>query len=102
MEGFIVFDEQEHVEVPFSGTLFPFPAATQLVQVGNGVPVSFSSGWLKLDLNTSVTAAGSNPPVDPAAAQAFVTVIDSLFGTTQVEHRAQQHDSATNADHAVD
>jgi hypothetical protein len=102
MEGFIVFDEQEHVEVPFSGNQFPFPAATQLVQVGNtGFPVSFSSGWLKLDLNTTVTAAGSNPPVDPAAAQAFVTVIDSLFGTTQVEHRASQEDSGTKADHAV-
>jgi hypothetical protein len=96
-----VFDEQEHVET-FAGPLVPFPAATQVVEVGSAqLPVSFNSGWLLLDLNTTVALAGAVPPADPAAAQAFVSVIDSLFGTAQVEHRAAQHDSGTAADHDV-
>jgi hypothetical protein len=99
-EGLTVFDEQEHVET-FAGPLVPFPAATQVVEVGSAqLPVSFNSGWLLLDLNTSV-APGNNPPIDSAASQAFVSVIDSLFGTAQVEHRAAQHDSGTAADHDV-
>jgi hypothetical protein len=110
-EGIVVFDEQEHPVAPqtfpFSpqpptGSLIPFPAETQLVPVGgSALPVPFAFGWLFLDLNTTVAAAGNNPPVDPAAAQAFVTSFDETNGHFAVGIEAIRLDSACAANHVV-
>jgi hypothetical protein len=94
-EGITAFDEQEHPQT-LTGT--PFPAATQMVQIGNSaLPVSFASGILWLNLNTTV-AGSVGPTGDSAAAQAWVQVIEGKFG---VLHNAQQFDSATKPSHIV-
>ncbi|HTQ80462.1 MAG TPA: hypothetical protein VMM92_10735 [Thermoanaerobaculia bacterium] len=80
-EGIVIFDEEEHASpasFPFSPQppeegLAPFPAEAQRVTVGGpALPVPFPFGWLFLDLNTVVAAAGAVPPIDPGAAQAWV------------------------------
>jgi hypothetical protein len=105
-----MFDEQEHPEVPQTIPLapqppqvglIPFPAETQRVAVdGPTLPVAFDSGWIFLDLNTTVVAAGSNPPEDPAAAQAWVTIVHDNKGRISVGYRAVQLDSAEAASHS--
>jgi hypothetical protein len=65
-----------------------------------------SSGWLWLNLNASVAAAGPNPPEDPLAAQAWVTVLHRVQqgengGRYEVGHRATRLDSAQTASHLV-
>jgi hypothetical protein len=96
-EAIVVFDEQEQV---VGSTAFPFPAAAQIVKVdGTGFPVPFDEGWIYLNLNTTVAAAGSVPPTDPAAAQAWVTVAHDAKGRLAVGYRAIQLDSATAANH---
>jgi len=93
-EGITAFDEQEHPQS--IAAVKPFPAATQIVPIGgSALPVSFAAGWMFLDLNTTVTGA-VGPTGDLAAAQAWVDVVDGKFG---VQHRAQQMDSATQANH---
>jgi hypothetical protein len=78
--------------------MFPFPAATQLVQVGGStLPVSFNSGSLILNLNTTVIGP-AGPMGDTAAAQGWVQVIDGKF---DVVHNAQQLDSATKPAHFI-
>jgi hypothetical protein len=56
-----------------------------------------------LDLNSTVAAAGSNPPVDPAAAQAWVITLFNNDGTLPyaVGERAVMLDSAVDATHFV-
>jgi hypothetical protein len=120
-EGIVIFDEQEHavtpVTVPVSpqppaAALIPFPAEAQRVHVsqapggtgsagsaGAELAVPFAFGWLYLDLNTTVAAAGSNPPVDPAAAQAFVTAFDEAGSNFAVGIEAIRLDSACAALH---
>lgn len=108
-EGIVIFDEQEHPEVPMSVPLapqppasstLPFPAAAQRVAVdGPTFPVSFASGWLYLNLNTTVVPAGAVPPEDPAAAQAWVTTVHDSKGRYSVGYRAIQLDSAETALH---
>ncbi len=108
-EQIVVFDEQETPEVeqvpPFSPPppgdfLLPFPAETQRVAVdGDDLPTSFDFGWMFLDLNTSVTPAGANPPEDPAAAQNWVTVVMDAEGRFSVGFDAIQLDSACTASH---
>jgi hypothetical protein len=61
------------------------------------LPVSFASGILWLNLNTTVAGA-AGPMNDMAAAQAWVQVIEGKFG---VLHNAQQFDSATMPSHIV-
>jgi len=110
-EGIVIFDEQEHPVVPqtfpFSpqpptGSLVPFPAETQRTQVnGPSFPVPFSFGWLYLDLNTTVAAAGNNPPVDPAAAQAWVVYTLASNGRFAVGIDAIRLDSACAANHVI-
>jgi hypothetical protein len=115
-EGIVIFDEQEHPvvpqSVPFSpqpptATVVPFPAETQLVPLGltttggAALALPYAFGWLYLDLNTVVAAAGSNPPVDPRAAQAFVTSFDETHGHFAVGIEAIRLDSACNASHFV-
>lgn len=101
-----VFDESENTEVLGSGVL-PFPAATQRVPVTAAtLPVSFDSGWLYLNLNTTVTAAGGNQPADSAAAQAWVTVLHRVVqgphgGRYDIGFRAVRLDSAREALHYV-
>jgi hypothetical protein len=68
---------------------------------GSALPVPFAFGWLLLDLNTTVAAAGNNPPVDPAAAQAFVTSFDETNGHFAVGIEAIRLDSACAANHVV-
>jgi hypothetical protein len=95
----VIFDEQENPSIPTTFPISPqpptaqfnpFPAETQLAQVnGASLPVPFPYGWLFLDLNTSVAAAGNNPPEDPAAAQAFVSIIMSAEPPTAVHGESQ-------------
>jgi hypothetical protein len=95
-ESIIAFDEQEHPQT-ITG-MFPFPAATQMVTVGGStLPVSFNSGSLILNLNTTVIGT-AGPMGDTAAAQGWVQVIDGKFG---VVHNAQQLDSATKPAHFI-
>ncbi len=103
-ENVLAFDEQEQVQFVASDSFSPqesspFPAETQRVEVGgDDLPVFYDFGWLSLNLNTTVTPAGSVPPVDPAAAQAWVAVKMSGGGTFTVGFDAIQLD---NAEHAI-
>ncbi|HEY0511430.1 MAG TPA: hypothetical protein VGH73_05980 [Thermoanaerobaculia bacterium] len=108
-EGIVIFDEQEQPQVPQSFPvspqppqqgLTPFPAEAQRTQVGGAaLPVPFDFGWLYLNLNTTVPAAGNNPPEDPAAAQAWVTVEMIAQGRFSAGFDAVQLDSACTALH---
>jgi hypothetical protein len=71
-----------------------------VVKVGGAaLPVSFTSGWIFLDLSNTING-NPNPPIDPAAAQAWVQVIEQNFnGFFSVMHRAQATDSGTKAAH---
>jgi hypothetical protein len=110
-EGIVIFDEQEHPVTPQSfpfspqpptSTNIPCPAETQRVQVGGAsFPVPFSFGWLYLDMNTTVPAAGNNPPVDPAAAQAWIIYTLASNGHFAVGIDAIRLDSACAANHFV-
>lgn len=116
-EGVVFFDEQEHPQVlqkvsfpfgpqPPGGPPMPFPAATQKVQMGTAtLPVSFSSGWAYYDLNVTVIPAGSVPPADPAAAQAWVMTLRNLNGSSgvfaMIGGDGVQLDSASAALHFV-
>lgn len=109
-EEVVIFDDQEHLVVPmvvpFSpqpprATIVPFPAEAQKVKVGSdALPVPYGQGWMYLNLNTQVAAAGNNPPADPHAAQAWVsTVQDNSSPSWRVGYRATQLDSACQANH---
>ena len=110
-EAIVIFDEQENPEVPQTlpvspqppgDQIIPFPAEAQRTAVdGEDFPVSFDFGWLFLDLNTTVTAAGNNPPEDPLAAQAWVTAVMDADGRFSVGFDAIQLDNATNANHSA-
>lgn len=110
-EGLVTFDEQENPEVtpsfpvapqPPQATIIPFPAEANRTAVGSAqFPVSFDFGWIYLNLNTTVAAAGSNPPEDPAAAQAWVTSVHDAEGRFSVGYNATQLDSATQARHVT-
>ena len=70
-EAIVIFDEQEQPQVPQSFPvspqpqnpgLVPFPAESQSTHVGGAsLPVPFDFGWLYLNLNTTVSAAGATP-----------------------------------------
>jgi hypothetical protein len=110
-EGIVIFDEEEQPEIPQTFPvspqppqqgIVPFPAEAQRTQVdGSDLPVTPGFGWLYLDLNTTVAAAGSNPPEDPAAAQAWVTAVMTAEGRFAVGFDAIQLDSACRANHVV-
>ena len=110
-EQIVIFDEQENPEVPQTlpvspqppgEALSPFGAEAQRTAVDSeDFPVSFDFGWVFLDLNTSVAAAGANPPEDPTAAQAWVTVVMDADGRFSVGFDAIQLDNATNANHSL-
>jgi hypothetical protein len=95
-ENITAFDEQEHPQTFMSGN--PFPAATQMVQIGStALPVLFTSGSLFINLNT-VVAGAVGPMSDMSVAQGWVQVIDGKFGAL---HNAQQLDSATFPAHFI-
>ena len=108
-EAVVVFDEQENPHIvpsipigptPPLAALTPFPAEANRTRVnGPDLPVPFDFGWLYLNLNTSVLAAGPNPPEDPGAAQAWVTTNMSAEGRFSVGFDAIRLDSAANALH---
>ncbi|HVT59685.1 MAG TPA: hypothetical protein VHR45_14945 [Thermoanaerobaculia bacterium] len=110
-EGIVIFDEQENPFTPTvqpispqppGQTLIPFPAETQRTVVnGASFPVPFNFGWLFLDLNTTVACAATRPPVDPAAAQAFVVSTLASNGHFAVGIDAIKLDSACAANHFV-
>ena len=110
-EQIVIFDEQEHPEVPqtfpFSPQppgdfLTPFPAESQRTDVdGEDLPVPFDFGWLFLNLNTTVAAAGAVPPEDPAAAQAWIETTMDADGRFSVGFDAIQLDHATIANHVL-
>jgi len=107
-EGITIFDEQEHPQVPtttpFSPQppnlgIIPFPAETQRTQVGGAaLPVPFNFGWIYLNLNTTISG-NPNPPVDPAAAQAWVVYTLASNGHFAVGIDAIRLDSACAALH---
>jgi hypothetical protein len=110
-EGIVIFDESEHPQVPqtfpvspppVQTGLIPFPAEAQRTAVGGAsLPVPYNFGWMYLNLNTTVAAAGNNPPEDPSAAQAWVTVEMKALGRFSVGYDAVQLDSACQAVHFV-
>jgi hypothetical protein len=110
-EQVLVFDEQETPELietpPFSPPppgefQLPFPAEARSAMVdGEDFPVSFDAGWMFLNLNTFVAAAGANPPEDPTAAQAWVHVVMDAAGRFSVGLDAIQLDSACKANHSL-
>jgi hypothetical protein len=107
-EGIVIFDEQEHPQVPTSVPFspqppnvgpIPFPAETQRTQVGGAsLPVPFNFGWMFLDLNTTVSG-NPNPPFDPAAAQAWVVYTLASNGHFAVGIDAIRLDSACVPNH---
>ncbi len=110
-EGIVIFDEEETPEVPQTfpvspqpptNTVTPFPAETQRTAIGGAdFPVPFDFGWLYLNLNTTVAAAGANPQEDPAAAQAWVVAVMDANGLFSVGFDAVRLDNACNALHFV-
>ncbi|HEX3557232.1 MAG TPA: hypothetical protein VIA62_28735 [Thermoanaerobaculia bacterium] len=109
-EGIDIFDETEQVNTPqtfpFSPQppqqgIIPFPAEAQRTVInGADFPVPFNFGWLYLDLNTTISG-NPNPPFDPAAAQAWVTVNMDSNGHFSVGFSAIQLDSACAPNHFV-
>ena len=109
-EQIVIFDEQEHPQVPQTfpvspqppqSGIIPFPAEAQSTAIGGAAfPVPYKFGWLFLNLNTTVAAAGSVPPEDPAAAQAWVEAVMSALGRYSVGFDAIKLDSACTANHA--
>ncbi|MDP9120317.1 MAG: hypothetical protein M3O15_02955 [Acidobacteriota bacterium] len=78
----------------FIGTK-PFPAVAQRVRVGGAaLPVPYSSGWLYLDLNTSVAAAPGAPPFDPTVSQAWVMTSSTVASDVALGNNAVRYDSA--------
>jgi hypothetical protein len=110
-EGLVFFDEQENPEVPTSIPvspqppnvgLIPFPAEAQRTIVdGADLPVAAGFGWMYLNLNTTVPAAGANPPEDQTAAQAWVEAVMDASGRFSVGFDAIRLDSACVANHTV-
>jgi hypothetical protein len=107
-EQIVVFDEEENAEVPLlpaipplpAETILPFQGATQKVRLGTEeFPISFPRGWVYLNLN-SVVVGQSAGLSDPAAAQAFVTMV---HGTKRhpIAVRATALDDANDASHVI-
>ncbi len=89
-----VFDEEEHVEVPFCPfecppLASPFLAESGRIPVGEGpgFPVPFPFGWLSLDMKTSGTA------LQPPATQSWLGTIHEALGAFSVGYEADPRDS---------
>jgi len=109
-EGVVIFDEEEQPEVPQSVPVSPQPPETtnllcpveaqRTVIGGPSFPVTPDFGWIYANLNTTI-AGNPNPPEDPAAAQAWVTVVMTAEGRFAVGFDAIQLDNACTALHFV-
>lgn len=74
-ESVIQFDRQAQAQ-PLAINATPFPLASQrVVLVSSALPAGLKPGWTYLGLNTAVPGAPGNPPEDPSAMQAYVTVV---------------------------
>jgi hypothetical protein len=111
-EQIVVFDEEENLveEVPpvvsprpVPNESLPFFSEARKVNMDSDeffdLPLEF--GWIYLNLNTTVAAAGSNPPEDPSAAQAWVSTLMSAEGRFSVGFDAIHLDSACDASHIL-
>jgi hypothetical protein len=105
----VIFDEQEHPQVPTGSPVSPPPPSTtntlcpaeaqRTIIGGDTYPVPYSFGWIYANLNTTVPAAGAVPPEDPAAAQGWISVELEANGRYSVGYNAVQLDSACTALH---
>ena len=94
-ESFVAFDEEENPSLP-AGKVFG--AAAQRVATSGLSP--YDAGWIFLNLNATVAAAGANPPEDPGAAQAWVMAVTAdKTGRMTVGYDAIQYDSACSSLH---
>ncbi len=103
-EQIVVFDEQENPEIPVlppippfpTSTLTPFTAAAQITKVGGSdFPVTTASGWIYMNLNTTIV--GASGPSDLAANQGWVDMVLESKGKYSASYRATSFDSARNA-----
>lgn len=118
-EMILLFDEQEHPQVPSTcqnlpcpqpPSLMPFPAATQKVPLNSAAfPTTFAEGWAFLDLHNT-QLGNSNPPVNPAAEQAWVIMLydqgagsggNNNGSSWEMGEPATLLDSAENPNHFV-
>jgi hypothetical protein len=108
-ESITFFDEQEETET-LASNIRSFPLATQKVVVDSAeLPTTFASGWVHLNLNTSVPVALAFPPEDSTAAQGWVETLrdDSDLGAygarghVAVTQHPVQLDNATQAQHLI-
>lgn len=82
----------------YRGTRSAFPVVAQRVRVGAPplrLRTGYDFGWMYLDLNTAVAAAGANPPEDPGAAQAWVGAVHAA-GSWSTGLDAMSYDSDCN------
>jgi hypothetical protein len=110
-EQVVIFDEQEHPDVPPSipigppppqQSIIPFPAEANRTRVGGAdLEVPFAFGWLYLNLNQSNAVAGANPPEDPLASQAYVETVMDAEGRFSVGFNAITLDNASKANHTL-
>lgn len=111
-EEIVIFDEEEQIEVvqdfpvsprpPGAPGIDPFPAESQKVSVGSdALPTPFLNGWMFLNLNFTGVGDAAGPPEDPAAAQAWVSVLTAAEGRFSVGYDAIALDSACNANHTL-
>lgn len=100
-DGFGIFGLDSSRGTPATGPVLP--AAAQQIPLSDLGSVGAKLGEFFVDLNTSVAAAGSNPPSDPGAAQSYVGVIRARLGEvpTATGHRAVPLDNALDAQHYV-
>jgi hypothetical protein len=110
LEGFVVFDEQEHPQSfstipvcpqpPTPSVKVLFPAATQKVVVnGSNFQTTFPFGWIFIDLNVAAPYQPAQPG-DPVAAQAWVISAHVANGHA-VAVDAYRLDSVCQANHTV-
>lgn len=77
-----------------------FQAVAQRVRVGKlPLPVRYPFGWLYMNLNGAIAAAGAVPPEDPNAAQAWVLTVETGGTTLSAGFEAMHYDSACDAHH---
>jgi hypothetical protein len=108
-EEIVIFDEEENPEVPQTFPVSPQPPgevinpfAAEAVRTAVGgpdFPVTADFGWIYLNLNTAVDAAGNNPPEDPLAAQAWAPTVITAEGRSSVSVECVKIDSATKPKH---
>ncbi|MEO7326410.1 MAG: hypothetical protein ABIW82_16430 [Dokdonella sp.] len=95
-ERTLVFDNQEQPQA--IAATQPFPLVAQRVTLDP--PTSGKPAWAYLGLSFSSVAAGANPPADPLAQQAYVTVLQyPESGATSTGSGAISLDTGLAAQH---